>query len=164
MVGSYNMEILMKKVLFLLTLLISTPVYAQENSVLDTAKAVIDALEPKVDNVYFLNSSALDEGEWVTGFSASLYNFTKDEKKLASWRIGYVPDSSNRFYTGLEADLKEISLKVIPPEIKDVATIGYLETFGNIADKYTTLGAMLGYDIEKEDLIWGPTFSVKITF
>ena len=149
----------------LLVLGFALPVQAQEtNQFVETTKTVIEALEPKVDNIYFLNSSDFGAGEWVTGLSANLYKFTKDEKPLASWRIGYVPDASNRFYTGLEADLKALTFAYIPNKIKEVATTGYLETFWMVADKYTTLGAMLGYDIEKEDMIWGPTFSVKITF
>lgn len=158
----------MKHVWMLVALLMLAPaVYADEvvdaaalnrpHETVDTAKRAIDALEPGVDTLYDFN-----DGEWRSGASVGLWNFTSNEVAVASLRAGYA--SEYTLYGAVRLDLPGLTRRFVPSQVKGIATAGPLHLLWSTAGKYASVGPFVGYDFAGEDIRYGVSVGAAFQF
>lgn len=157
-------------------LLLGGTAYAEEAAVLNDApkaasvlKAMVDTLSPQADTLYNFWDVNDDGGEWLRGLSVGLYTLKSESIPLGSLRLGYVGEDGNfsnarGWYTGATVDLPGLTRRFVPETIKGVATSGYLATLWQVAGKYGRVGAVGGYDADRETPILAATFGLSVTW
>lgn len=123
----------------------------------ETAKRVVNVLEPGAETLYDLNG-----GEWHTGVSASLWNFASRKVHLASLRLGYADEQT--IYTGLRADLPGLAERFVPETVKGYATAGPLRILWAAVGEYAAIGPFVGFDFDHDDARYGLSFGAAFQF
>ena len=132
-------------------------------------KAVVDVLSPQGDTLYNWWDVNDDGGEWLRGVSVGVYTLKSEDIPLASLRLGYIGEDGNftdarGWYTGANLDLPGLTKRYVPTTIKGIATKGYLDTLWRFAGKYGRVGAVGGYDADRETPIAGVTFGLSASW
>ena len=115
------------------------------------ATDVIDVLEPTLEAVWNIEAE-----EWAMGTSLSVYDFQSHNIFLGRVKTGYL--SSNAFYGGIDVDL---------PGIVDRYMHGgwpHVEKVFSAVAEYARVGYIVGYDLEADNLVHGPSFGASWRF
>lgn len=120
-------------------------------SAADSAKHVVDVLNPTVEAVY-----NIEAGQWQVGTSASLYDFQSNAIHLGRIKAGYL--SANAFYGGVDVDLPGLAQRYLGGKWSQ------LDTVLDAVSKYGSTGMIVGYDVDANDIAWGPSFGATVRF
>ena len=124
---------------------------------LDTAKTIINKLDPSYETIWDFGS-----GTFSQGISGSLYNFTSNEIPILSARAGWGTNAS--LYGGIGLDVPGLCKRYIPESVKGVATTGPLDIVWAVAGKYARVSAVGGYAWSDNEPVYGMTFGAAANF
>ena len=132
-------------------------------------KTVVDTLSPQADTLWNFWDANDNGGEWLRGLSIGLYTLKSELIPLGTIRLGYIGEDGNftdarGWYAGANLDLPGLTRRYVPATIKGIATTGYLDTIWKIAGKYGRVGAVGGYDADRETPIAGVSFGLSATW
>ena len=116
-----------------------------------TTKDMVNTTAPTAEVVYNIG-----QDRWDVGLSASLYNFTSHQIHLGRVKSGYL--SSNTPYAGLDVDLPGVLTRYVAgwaPALDDAL---------QPVAKYSAVGLIVGYDVEGDELAYGPSFGATLRF
>lgn len=115
------------------------------------AKDIIDVLNPTIEAVY-----NVEAGAWQVGTSASLYDFKSNNIHLGRIKAGYL--SANAFYGGVDVDVPGLVSRYVGGRWSQ------LDAILDQLSKYGSTGYIVGYDVDAEDVVHGPTFGATLRF
>ena len=130
-------------------------------------KETVNTTAPAVEELYDLR-----RGEWQTGTSISLWDFSPKQIPIASLRAGYAGETMP--YGEVKIDVAGVATRYITPNIpvvaKDLVTAGVLNSSWQILGKYGHVGTFTGYSFENRDTgskrgwAYGLSLGLQVTF
>lgn len=115
------------------------------------AKDVVNRVAPTAEAIYNIG-----QDRWDVGLSASLYNVTSSDVHLGRVKSGYL--SSNTPYVGLDVDVPGVLTRYVAGWAPSLD--GALQTVA----KYSAVGVIVGYDVEGDEVAYGPSFGATLRF
>ena len=161
----------MKRIIAILVVFLTlgvgvTPSRAEEASLYQKVKAVVDVLDPQVEELY-----SFDTHEWLHGTSVALYKLNIHQLPLASLRGGYgfdqdpIEDTSHELlYGAVKLDLPSAAVLLAPESVESLFSEGVLNRATTILGKYAAVGLYGGRDLQTDRWDAGLTAGVRITW
>ena len=154
-------------VIFFLAMCVVVPRgYAEESSLYQKVKVVVDTLDPQVEELY-----SFDTHEWLHGASVALYKLNVHQLPLASLRGGYgfdqdpIEDTSHELiYGSVKLDLPSVAVLLTPEAVESYFQGGVLGRTTEILGKYAAVGLYGGRDLQTDRWDAGLTAGFRITW
>ena len=120
-------------------------------TVLRMLRAAADVLDPTAEVFYDFHNQ-----EWKPGVSGSVYSFTSNAIHLGRVKLGYA--SANTIYGGLDVDVPGLVARYLP------GAWPQLEKLLGTVSKYSATGYVVGADVERGEVVHGPSFGATLRF